>query len=272
MSTSKAGSVAHFEAETVVENLLREIGGKPALPSFDGHANCFIETGHHKAMLLDFNYDIEPLEGSFPMAHVGPFSLLKESYMNHVGKLAFQWVYWNLLLKGRLPSVPLLPSHMNFIGKDLETTPHARHAREMKVRDVMTKEVVCVHSGSALTAAATLMVKKKVSGMPVLDVHDRIVGVLTEADFLSSMNLEQSAVTDALESVVRKRRARKDMGTIVDDIMTTPSITIREEDTLRTAVTLMDTNRVKRLIVTDDERGVRGVVSRADLIRLYAMK
>ena len=135
VSTSKAGSVAHFEAETIVENLLREIEGKPALPTFDGHANCFIETGYHKAMLLDFNYDIEPLEGSFPMAHVGPFSLLKESYMNHVGKLAFQWVYWNLLLQGRLPNVPLLPSHMNFVGKDLETTPHARpHAGEMKVR------------------------------------------------------------------------------------------------------------------------------------------
>ncbi len=272
VSTSKAGSVAHFEAETIVENLLREMEGKPALPTFDGHANCFIETGYHKAMLLDFNYDIEPLEGSFPMAHVGPFSLLKESYMNHVGKLAFQWVYWNLLLKGRLPSVPLLPSHMNFIGKDLETTPHARHAREMKVRDVMTKEVVTVHKGSALTAAATLMVQKKVSGVPVLDEHDSLAGVLTEADFLSAMNLEQSAVTDTLETVVRKRRARKGMGTIVDDIMTKPAITIREEDTLRTAVTLMDTNRIKRLIVTDDERKVRGVVSRADLIRLYAMK
>ena len=272
VSTSKAGSVAHFEAETIVENLLREIEGKPALPTFDGHANCFIETGYHKAMLLDFNYDIEPLEGSFPMAHVGPFSLLKESYMNHMGKLAFQWVYWNLLLKGRLPNVPLLPSHMNFVGKDLETTPHARHAREMKVRDVMTREVVSVHKGSALTAAATLMVQKKVSGVPVLDVHDSLVGVLTEADFLSAMNLEQSNVTDALESVVRKRRARKGMGTIVDDIMTTPPITIREDETLRTAVTLMDTNRIKRLIVTDDERKVRGVVSRADLIRLYAMK
>ncbi len=272
VSTSKAGSVAHFEAETIVENLLREIEGKPALPTFDGHANCFIETGYHKAMLLDFNYDIEPLEGSFPMAHVGPFALLKESYMNHMGKLAFQWVYWNLLLKGRLPNVPLLPSHMNFVGKDLETTPHARHAREMKVRDVMTREVVSVHKGSALTAAATLMVQKKVSGVPVLDVHDSLVGVLTEADFLSAMNLEQSNVTDALESVVRKRRARKGMGTIVDDIMTTPPITIREDETLRTAVTLMDTNRIKRLIVTDDERKVRGVVSRADLIRLYAMK
>ncbi|MBL0143788.1 MAG: CBS domain-containing protein [Betaproteobacteria bacterium] len=272
VSTSKAGSVAHFEAETIVENLLREIEGKPALPTFDGHANCFIETGYHKAMLLDFNYDIEPLEGSFPMAHVGPFSLLEESYMNHMGKLAFQWVYWNLLLKGRLPNVPLLPSHMNFVGKDLETTPHARHAREMKVRDVMTKDVVSVHKGSALTAAATLMVQKKVSGVPVLDERERLVGVLTEADFLSSMNLDQSAVTDALETVVRKRRARKDMGTIVDDIMTTSPITIREDDTLRTAVTLMDTNRIKRLIVTDGERTVRGVVSRADLIRLYAMK
>ncbi|HEX4944731.1 MAG TPA: CBS domain-containing protein [Usitatibacteraceae bacterium] len=272
VSTSKAGSVAHFEAETIVENLLREIGGKPPLPTFDGHANCFIETGYHKAMLLDFNYDIEPLEGSFPMAHVGPFALLKESYLNHMGKLAFQWVYWNLLLKGRLPNVPLLPSHMNFIGKDLETTPHARHAREMKVRDVMTKDVVSVHAGSSLTAAATLMVQKKVSGMPVLDVRDRLLGVLTEADFLSAMNLEQSAVTDALETVVRKRRARKDMGTIVDDIMTTPPITIREDETLRAAVILMDTNRIKRLVVTDDEWKVRGVVSRADLIRLYAMK
>ena len=272
VSTSKAGSVAHFEAETIVENLLREIEGKPALPTFDGHANCFIETGYHKAMLLDFNYDIEPLEGSFPMAHVGPFSLLKESYMNHVGKLAFQWVYWNLLLKGRLPNVPLLPSHMNFVGKDLETTPHARHAREMKVRDVMTKEVVSVHAGSALTAAATLMVQKKVSGVPVLDVHEKLVGVLTEADFLSAMNLEQSNVTDALETVVRKRRARKGMGTIVDDIMTRSPITIREDESLRTAVTLMDTNRIKRLLVTDDDSRVRGVVSRADLIRLYAMK
>jgi sulfide:quinone oxidoreductase len=206
------------------------------------------------------------------LAHVGPFSLLRESYMNHVGKLAFQWVYWNLLLKGRLPSVPLLPSHMNFIGKDLETTPHARHAREMKVRDVMSREVVSVRSGSSLTAAATLMVQKKVSGLPVLDVSDRLAGVLTEADFLSAMNLEQSAVTDALETVVRKRRARKDMGTIVDDIMTSPAITIREDETLRTAVMLMDTNRVKRLVVTDGDGRVGGIVSRSDLLRLYAMK
>ena len=70
-------------------------------------------------MLLDFNYDIEPLEGSFPLPLAGPFSLLEESHLNHLGKLAFKWVYWNMLLPGHLPNVPLLPAHMSFMGKDL---------------------------------------------------------------------------------------------------------------------------------------------------------
>jgi sulfide:quinone oxidoreductase len=272
VATSKAGSVAHFEAETVVENLLREIEDKPPLPSFDGHANCFVETGHHKAMLLDFNYDIEPLEGSFPLPHAGPFSLLEESYMNHVGKLAFKWVYWNMLLPGHLPAVPLLPSHMSFMGKDLNTAPQIRHARAMHVRDVMTRDVVTVRQGTALTAVAELMAAKRVSGVPVLDVHDQLVGVVTEADFLSAMNLDSGLVASAVEAIVRKRRVRKGMGTIVEDIMTRSPIVVRESDTLETAVRLMDRNKIKRLVVTDADKRVRGVVSRGDLIKLFGMK
>jgi sulfide:quinone oxidoreductase len=272
VATSKAGSVAHFEAETVVENLLREIDGKPPLQTFDGHANCFVETGHHKAMLLDFNYDIEPLEGSFPLPYAGPFSLLEESHLNHLGKLAFKWVYWNMLLPGHLPNVPLLPAHMSFLGKDLRTTPQIRVARAMHVRDVMTKEVVSVRQGTALPAAAELMVAKKVSGLPVLDAEDRLVGILTSADFMSAMNLEAGVVSNALETLVRKRRARKGMGTIVDDIMTREPITIRAEDTLEQAVQRMDKNKIKRLVVTDGEHHVRGIVSRTDLVKLFAMK
>jgi sulfide:quinone oxidoreductase len=272
VSTSKAGSVAHFEAETVVENLLREIDGKAPLPTFDGHANCFVETGHHKAMLLDFNYDIEPLEGSFPLPYAGPFSLLEESYMNHVGKIAFKWVYWNMLLPGHLPNVPLLPSHMNFLGKDLSTAPQIRHAQAMHVGDVMTRDVVTVRQGSALLATADLLVAKKISGVPVLDVEDRLVGIVTEADFLSAMNLHGGMVADALETVVRKHRARKGMGTIVDDIMTRSPVTIAEDATLARAVELMDRNKIKRLVVTDDQQHVRGIVSRGDLLKLFSMK
>lgn len=272
VATSKAGSVAHFEAETVVENLLREMEDKPPLQTFDGHANCFVETGHHKAMLLDFNYDIEPLEGSFPLPFAGPFSLLEETHLNHLGKLAFKWVYWNMLLPGHLPNVPLLPAHMSFLGKDVNTAPQIRVARAMHVRDVMTTSVVTIRQGTSLPAAAELMVAKKVSGLPVLDPEERLVGILTSADFMSAMNIAPEGLADALESVVRKRRTRKSMGTIVDDIMTRGPITIRAEDTLEHAVQRMDRNKVKRLVVTDTDNRVRGIVSRSDLVKLFAAK
>jgi sulfide:quinone oxidoreductase len=100
LPTSKAGSVAHFEAEVLTENIIRHIDGQELLPTFDGHANCFIESGFGKALLIDFNYDTEPLPGKFPLPGVGPFSLLKESRMNHWGKMMFRWAYWNQLLKG----------------------------------------------------------------------------------------------------------------------------------------------------------------------------
>ncbi len=112
--TSKAGSVAHFEAEILEQNILDYIAGRPLSEQFDGHANCFIETGHGKAALIDFNYDTEPLPGQFPLPVVGPFDLLKESRTNHLGKLAFEWVYWHMFLTGKhLP----VTTHMSMTGK-----------------------------------------------------------------------------------------------------------------------------------------------------------
>lgn len=101
LPASKAGAVAHFQSEVVTENLLAAIADRPLTASFDGHANCFIETGHGKAMLIDFNYDTEPLPGKYPLPGLGPFSLLEETAVNHWGKLAFKWVYWNVLLAGK---------------------------------------------------------------------------------------------------------------------------------------------------------------------------
>ena len=112
--TSKAGSVAHFSVDVLVDNLVELAAGRPMTHSFDGHANCFVESGDRKALLLDFNYETEPLPGTFPVPYVGPMSLLKESRANHLGKLAFQWVYWNVLLPGR--PIPLAPA-MSMVGK-----------------------------------------------------------------------------------------------------------------------------------------------------------
>jgi sulfide:quinone oxidoreductase len=112
---SKAGSVAHFEAEILTENILRFIKNEPLKEDFDGHANCFIETGGGKALLIDFNYTHEPVEGTFPFPGVGPLRLLKESRMNHMGKLAFRWIYWNMLLKGT--HIPFVSAQMQEAGK-----------------------------------------------------------------------------------------------------------------------------------------------------------
>jgi sulfide:quinone oxidoreductase len=110
---SKAGSVTHFEGEVLVENVQRFLAGRPLDASYDGHANCFIETGFHKAMLIDFNYEVEPLPGHFP-GGVG-LPLMRESHLNHLGKLMFQWVYWHSLLSGR--DIPGIHSAMPTAGK-----------------------------------------------------------------------------------------------------------------------------------------------------------
>jgi sulfide:quinone oxidoreductase len=137
LPTSKAGSVAHFAVDVFVENLVRHVEGLPMQASFDGHANCFIESGDGKAMLLDFNYDTEPLLGSFPLPEIGPLKLLAESEANHWGKLAFRWIYWHVLLPGRpLP----LASSMSLLGKrrpapvavDDDPVPGARDLEEVR--------------------------------------------------------------------------------------------------------------------------------------------
>jgi len=114
--TSKAGSVVHFASEILFENIMSAIEGRPMLARFDGHSNCYIETGFGKGSLIDFNYETEPLPGTYPLPGIGPFGLLKNTRINHYGKVMFRWIYWHLLLKGKeLP----LESQMTMAGKEL---------------------------------------------------------------------------------------------------------------------------------------------------------
>ena len=117
---SKAGSVTHFEGEALADNVALFLAGDDLVEAYDGHANCFIETGFGKALLIDFNYDTEPLPGRFPTS-VGPLSLLEESRLNHLGKLMFPWIYWHVLLPGR--DIPGISPEMPAKGKELHPDP-----------------------------------------------------------------------------------------------------------------------------------------------------
>ena len=129
---SKAGSVAHFEGEILARNISRYLAGEPLDAAFDGHTNCFIESGFHKALLIDFNYGTEPVPGRFP-GRLG-LPLLRQSRLNHAGKLAFSWFYWHVLLPGR--EIPAVRSPMPAAGKRLPamsgpggSPPQTRKAR-----------------------------------------------------------------------------------------------------------------------------------------------
>jgi sulfide:quinone oxidoreductase len=123
---SKAGSVTHFEAEVLTENVARYFAGSALEASYDGHANCFIETGFHKALLIDFNYETEPLPGHFPAAFGLP--LLRESRLNHLGKLLFQPIYWHALLPGR--ELPGFGPAMPIVGKKRAAPTPMQGARQ----------------------------------------------------------------------------------------------------------------------------------------------
>ena len=107
--------MAHFEGECVTANVLSYLAGQPLAATFDGHTNCFIESGGGKALLIDFDYDPEPVTGRFP-GRIG-LPLLRQSRLNHLGKLAFSWLYWHMLLPGR--DIPAVPAAMPLAGKNL---------------------------------------------------------------------------------------------------------------------------------------------------------
>jgi sulfide:quinone oxidoreductase len=113
--TSKTGSAAHFQGELLVENVVRFLRGCEPLPGYDGHVNCFLETGGGEALLIDFNYDLEPVPGRYP-GRVG-LPLLRESRLDHLGKLGFQPLYWHALLPGR--SIPGIGATMPRAGKQI---------------------------------------------------------------------------------------------------------------------------------------------------------
>jgi sulfide:quinone oxidoreductase len=114
--TSKAGSVTHFEGETVAANVGLFLAGEELTHTYDGHANCFIETGFHKALLIDFDYDVDPAPGRFPDPRLGPLPLLAESRLNHLAKLAFQPLYWHVLLPGH--DIPGISSQFRPAGAE----------------------------------------------------------------------------------------------------------------------------------------------------------
>jgi len=144
----------------------------------------------------------------------------------------------------------------------------------MNASDVMTKDVLSTRPDATILEAARLMVQKRISGLPVIDAHGAIVGMVTEGDLLRrSETGTQRKRPRWLEFLIGPGRLADEYvhtaGRKVEEVMTDHVYTVEEDAPLEKIVHLMERHRVKRLPVVRNEKLV-GIVTRANLVHALA--
>lgn len=147
-----------------------------------------------------------------------------------------------------------------------------RQAEQLKVRDVMTKDVATVHPETSLRDAARILLDRRISGLPVTDKENKLVGIVTEADFLCAMGIPchhpAHNLWQTLESMFRHNPARSDKPGKVEDIMARQPISLHADHNLHDVIDTMKRHHIKRIIVTDEQQQVEGIITRSNLVQV----
>ena len=151
----------------------------------------------------------------------------------------------------------------------------AKDLHSIRVKEVMSKEVVTVAPHDSLHESLQLMVDNKVAALPVVDAHDRCVGMLSSSDFLALTSDLDGELTDlagaegAAERWVAKQLGGGLGNDQVADHMSEQVATVSCEATIHEAAQLMLRHHVHRLPVIDANRRLVGIVSTMDLLRAF---
>lgn len=175
-------------------------------------------------------------------------------------------------LRGALKEIK---AYVDITEEDLKKiyTIALRHARErlahnVLVDEVMTKKVVAVKKYDDIQEAARLLTENRISGLPVVDAENSVLGVVTEADILSMTGIKDGHnFRDILRHILGEPLPERKSGHLVGDIMTSPAITTRPDADIKEVAKILDEKRIKRLPVVDRKNKLVGVISRADIVR-----
>ncbi|MFH0784198.1 MAG: CBS domain-containing protein [Pseudomonadota bacterium] len=148
----------------------------------------------------------------------------------------------------------------------------ARLMDSRKAAEIMTKEVHCVELAMDLQQAATLLAEKKISGAPVVDGQGKVVGVVSEKDFLVKMGVGKAA--SFMEIIAHCLNNKGCVATLLrnhgmGEIMTAPAITAGPDTTIAAISALFIEKRINRLPIVDGEGKPAGIVTRTDLVNSY---
>lgn len=139
---------------------------------------------------------------------------------------------------------------------------------ELLVRDVMTKGVISVSKYESVMHVADILNEKNISGLPVVDKENKVIGIITQADILSLVGVSREhTLKDLLRYMLGEKLPERRMGDHVGDIMTSPAITIGPNATVAETVRIMDDKRIRRLTVASSEGRLIGIITRADILK-----
>jgi CBS domain-containing protein len=139
------------------------------------------------------------------------------------------------------------------------------------VRDIMSTHVVAVHANASFKEMAARLREYHVSAFPVVDDDGTVIGIVSEADMLLKLAIEEEVpgAPGMIAGILQHRDQEKAAAVTAADLMTRPAVTVRPEDTVEHAARLMYARRVKRLPVTDPAGHLVGIISRADVLSVY---
>jgi CBS-domain-containing membrane protein len=152
---------------------------------------------------------------------------------------------------------------------------HARQRRResLGVDQLMSQPVKTVGADCSLAYAAHLLVSRRISGLPVVDDQQRLLGIITEADFLRALGIPSHHPTHSLWQTLEHMFSHKPQMPQADgrvaDLMVTDVICIAPADSLHHALQVMKQHQVKRLVVCNEQRQVVGMITRSDLVRVF---
>jgi CBS-domain-containing membrane protein len=144
-----------------------------------------------------------------------------------------------------------------------------RVTRRVSVRDLMTRKVIRIQADATFNEVTNLLSEHRISGLPVVDEDDRVIGVITEADILSMAGLrKEHTFKDIIRHILGEPPSGPKEGKRLRDVMSSPAITIGPEADIREAALRLDEKRIKSLPVVDEQGRLIGVISRADIVRV----
>lgn len=158
------------------------------------------------------------------------------------------------------------------ITKTAQKHAQLREAESSRVDQFMTSNVETVTPETGLREAAQLLLKLKISGLPVVNSENKLVGIVTEADFLSAMGIPchhpAHSVWQTLETMFSTSPRNSILPSVVADIMSSQTVTTDLKSTLHDVIDTMKRHHVKRVVVINDEKNVMGIITRSNLVRI----